>query len=646
MSTLASVLQRIGGAPGREGAAKRARVAQTLLSLCFLAGFVAVSGRAILYAEYQGEMAMLASAGAPPGLARNRPDIVDRNGTLLATDIRIYWLGANPREMLHADEAAEKLAALFPDLDQGALSRRFHAKPGRFEWVKRGLTPNQATAVHRLGIPGLTILPTVQRAYPAGGDAAQVLGITNADNEGLSGVEWYVDQKLMGQLTPASLERRPYLKLSLDIGIQHAVGEELAAAMQRYNAIAALGLVMNVKNGEVLASLSLPGFDPNHRGEAGDESRRNRIVTDVYELGSVFKTFTVAMALDAGVAGRYDRFDTSALRMGRFLLQDAHAKREPMTVEDIFVHSINTGAARIAEAAGVDRQRAFLESLGLFDKLETEAGTAPKPVFPTVWRPANAMTVAYGHGIAVPPIIFASAMATIMNGGERVKPTFMLADAPGDAGKAEHALKPETSALMRDLMRLVVERGTGHRAAVAGMDVGGKTGTALKVKDGHYTHDVVNSFVAALPVADPQYLVMVTLDEPKPETEGMLSEAAYNAAPTAGALIKRIAPMLNIVPEPRFDETAATPYEQAGSHAPKRAVLRKAPNETSGFDPGYPEYRERERAPGSGNLWPYRRSPAHRAGDAVCGAARHQGRRHGVRGECHSARRGGDPCRR
>ena len=354
MGTLAAVLQRIGGSPGREGAAKRVRRAQTLLSLGFLAGFALVSGRAILYAEYPGEMMpMLASSGAQPGLAKNRPDIVDRNGTLLATDIRIYWLAANPREIPHADEAAEKLAAIFPDLEQGALSRRFHDKSSRFEWVKRGLTPYQAAAVHRLGIPGLTILPTVQRAYPAGSGSAQILGITNVDNEGMSGIEWYIDQKLMGQLTPASLDKRPFLKLSLDIGIQHALASELSEAMARYQAQAALGLVMNVKNGEVLASISLPGFDPNRRGEAKDENRRNRIVTDVYELGSVFKTFTVAMALDAGIARRYDRFDTSTLRMGRFLLHDAHAAREPMTVEDIFVHSINTGAARIAEAAGV-----------------------------------------------------------------------------------------------------------------------------------------------------------------------------------------------------------------------------------------------------------------------------------------------------
>ena len=153
--------------------------------------------------------------------------------------------------------------------------------------------------------------------------------------------------------------------------------------------------------------------------------------------------------------------------MGRFLLRDPHAQREPVTVEDIFVHSINTGAARIAEAAGVERQQRFLESLGLFDKLETEAGTAPKPVFPSVWRPSNAMTIAYGHGIAVPPIIFAQAMATVINGGERIKPTFLLADGMSDT-TAEKPLKPETSALMRDLMRLVVQRGTGRRAGVAG----------------------------------------------------------------------------------------------------------------------------------------------------------------------------------
>ncbi|MGO9172582.1 MAG: peptidoglycan D,D-transpeptidase FtsI family protein [Rhodomicrobium sp.] len=605
MRTLASAFQRLGGSPGEKGAASHVRRAQVLLSLCFAAGFCAVSGRAIYYATFPGEMPMLASAGAPPALAKSRPDIVDRNGRILATDIRVYWLAANPKEIPHADDAAEKLGALFPDLNQAALSRKFHDKASRFEWVKRGLVPDQAKAAHALGIPGLSVLATVGRVYPQGNDAAQILGLTNVDNEGMSGIEWYIDQKLAGQVAPASLAKRPIVKLSLDLGVQHVLAEELGQAMQRYQAAAALGLVLDVRNGEVLASVSLPDFDPNRREQAMDENRRNRIVTDVYELGSVFKTFTIAMALDQNVAGRYDRFDASPLRIGHFMVRDAHAVREPMSVEDIYVHSSNTGAARIAAAAGVARQQRFLESLGLFEKLETEAGTTPKPVFPAAWRPANAATIAYGHGIAVPPIVFASAMASIVNGGKRIKPTFLLSEGSADDAP-ERAIQPETSALMRELMRLVVQRGTGHRAAAAGLDIGGKTGTALKVKDGHYTHDVVNSFVAVLPVTDPKYLILVTLDEPKAETADK-NEAGYNAAPTAGAIAQRIAPMLDVLPTPRFDETAATPYERGGGNSPQRAVLRKSPYETSGPDPRYSGYSQRESVPNSGYFGAYGR---------------------------------------
>jgi cell division protein FtsI (penicillin-binding protein 3) len=606
MRTLASLCQKIGGLPGREGVNRHARRAQALLGLCFAAGFTAVSGKAIHYAIFPGEMPVLAAAGAPPVLAKSRPDIVDRNGRMLATDIRVYWLAANPREIPHADEAAEKLAALFPDLDQAALSRKFRDKSSRFEWVKRGLVPDQAQAVQMLGIPGLTILATVQRAYPAVNDAAQIVGITDVDNEGITGVEKYIDRQLAGQVTPVSLGKRPIVRLSLDLGVQHAFTEELAHAIQRYKAAAALGLVLNVRNGEVLASVSLPDFDPNRREQAVDDNRRNRVVNDLYELGSVFKSFTVAMALDQNVASRYERFYTGPLRVGHFLLRDPHAAHAPMTVEDIFIHSSNMGAARIAEAAGVARQQRFLESLGLFEKLETEAGTTRKPVFPGVWRPANTVTIAYGHGIAVPPILFAAAMAAIVNGGVRIKPTFLLAESPADE-MAERVIRPETSALMCELMRLTVQRGTGRRAAAAGFDFGGKTGTALKVKEGRYTHDVVNSFVAVLPVSDPKYLILVTLDEPKAGVQGNLNEAAYNAVPAAGAIIKRIGPMLDIVPVPMFDEIAATSYEQAGPNRPQRADIRKTSYETGGFDQGYPSYRQREPASSPGYSWTYGR---------------------------------------
>ena len=605
MVTLATLCHRLGGSGAAERAVKNARRAQALLALFFVCSFTIVAGRIIHYGASANDLPVLAAATGPSALAKNRPDIVDRHGRLLATDIRVYWLSANPKQIVNADDAAEKIAALFPDLNQAALAKKFRDKASRFEWVKRGLTPKQAEAVHALGIPALTLLPTVQRVYPAGNEAAHILGITNVDNEGRSGVEWYVDQKLASQLTPTSLTDRPIVKLALDLSLQHVLTEELSHAIDLYRAQAVLGLVLNVKNGEVLASASLPDFDPNRREQAAEQNRQNRVVTDVYELGSVFKSFTIAMALDQGVANRYEFFDASPLTVGNFFLRDPHATRQMMSVEDIFIHSSNTGAARIAMAAGMSRQQAFLKSLGLFEKIETEAGTSPVPVFPKVWRPTNAITIAYGHGIAVPPLLFVGAMASLVNGGERIKPTFLLSEKGSDE-TGQRLILAQTSAVMCDLMRLVVERGTGRRAAAPGIAVGGKTGTALKVKDGHYTHDVINSFVAAFPIDAPKYMVMVTIDEPKPEEPGKINEASQNAAPTAGAIIKRIAPMLDILPTPRFDEAAATSYEQAAPRERQR-FYRRNPYEISGFNQGYSAYGQYQYSPGYQYYWPYGR---------------------------------------
>ena len=608
MVTLATLCHRLGGSSATERAMKNARRAQALLALFFVCAFTIVSGRIIHYGASANDLPVLAVATGPAVLAKSRPDIVDRNGRLLATDIRVYWLSANPKQIVNADDAAEKLAALFPDLNQAALAKKFRDKTSRFEWVKRGLTPKQAEAVHALGIPALTLLPTNQRVYPAGNEAAHILGITNVDNEGRSGIEWYIDQKLASQLTPTSLTDRPIVKLALDLSVQHVLTDELSHAMDLYRARAVLGLVLDVRNGEVLASASLPDFDPNRREQAAEQNRQNRVVTDLYELGSVFKSLTIAMALDQGVANRYELFDASPLAVGNFLLRDPHATRQMMSVEDIFIHSSNTGAARIAMAAGMARQQAFLKLLGLFDRIETEAGTSPVPEFPKVWRPTNAITIAYGHGIAVPPLLFASAMASLVNGGERIKPTFLLSEKGADE-KGQRLILPQTSDVMRDLMHLVVERGTGRRAAVPGIAVGGKTGTALKLKEGRYTHDVVNSFVAAFPIDAPKYIVMVTLDEPKPEEPGKINEASQNAAPTAGAIIKRIAPMLDILPTPpapRFDEAVATPYEQAAPRMRQRFYQRN-PYETSGFNQGYSAYGQYQYSPGYQNYWPYSR---------------------------------------
>ncbi len=608
MATLANLCRRIGGSESGVRQAGNARRAQGLLAVFFACAFIIVTGKVIRFGAESNDLPILAVAAAPPPLAKNRPDIVDRNGRLLATDIKVYWLSVNPKQIANADDAAEKIAALFPDLTQAALARKFRELSSHFEWVKRGLTPKQAEAVHALGIPALTLLPANQRVYPAGNEAAHILGITNVDNAGKSGVEWYIDRKLASQVAPTSLSERPIVKLALDLGVQHVLTDELSQAMERYKAKASLGLVLDVRNGEVLASASLPDFDPNRREQAAEQNRQNRVVTDVYELGSVFKSLTIAMALDQGVANRHEVFDTSPLLVGHFLLRDPHAAHQAMSVEDIFIHSSNMGAARIAMAAGMSRQQAFLRSLGLFEKIETEAGASPTPRFPKIWRPANSATIAYGHGIAVPPLLFASAMAALVNGGERIKPTFLLSE-KGANEKGESVISSQTSATMRDLMRLVVERGTGRRAAVPGIGVGGKTGTALKAKEGRYTRDVVNSFVAAFPIESPKYIVMVTIDEPKPETPGKVNEASQNAAPTAGAIIKRIAPMLDILPTPRFDEPAVSPYEQAAPREPQQRVYQRNPYpyETGGFDQGYSAYGQYRYSPGYENYWPYPR---------------------------------------
>jgi cell division protein FtsI (penicillin-binding protein 3) len=588
--------------------AKNKRTAQAVLSLGLAFAFVTLSVRMLLYASNAPQQlpSLAAASAPPPQLARSRPDIVDRYGRLLATDIRVYWVYANPQQLVNADEAAEKIAGLFRDLDQGALVRKFRDKSSKFEWVKRGLTPKQAEAAHRLGIPGLYIVSSVQRVYPAGNAAAHILGVTSVDNEGISGIEKFIDEKLGDQVSSVSHAERPIVKLSLDLGVQHVLTEELAGAKQHYQAQAALGLVLDVRTGEVVALASLPDFDPNHREQVIEQNRQNRAVTDAYELGSVFKSFTIAMALDQGVAQRSDHFDVDPLRMGHFTIKDPHAKHGSMSVDDIFIHSSNTGAARIALTAGLSRQKQFLESLGLFERIETEAGISKKPVYPKVWGPSNVATISYGHGIAVPPLLFAAAIATLVNGGEQIKPTFVIPERGSDE-KGKQLIKPETSAIMRELMRLTVERGTGRRAAVPGIAVGGKTGTAIKVKDRRYTHDVVNTFVAAFPIGNPKYLVMVTLDEPKPDAPGKPDEAAYNAAPTAGAIIKRIAPMLDILPSPRFDEARSTSYEQVSAPPRTHSFSRTTPHEIGGFGQGYSAFREPSRFPGPGYLRPYGR---------------------------------------
>lgn len=484
-------------------------------------------------------------APAPPAM---RADIVDRNGAVLATNLKVASLYAEPRHVLDPAEAAARLARIFPDLSIAELEDSLSS--GRsFEWIKRKLTPRQVAAVNTLGIPGLKFTEEEQRIYPHGRLAAHVLGFADVDGRGLAGVEHALDRRL----SDAGRGPAP-VALSLDLRVQHAVTDLLAQAVGVFKAVGAGGLVLDIYSGEVLALVSLPDFDPHHVADAPKEARFNRMTKGVYELGSVFKAFTVAQALDGGVASLADGYDASEpIRAAGFLIRDDHPKNRFLSVPEIFVHSSNIGAAKMALDIGADRQKAFLDALGLLRPAALELPEIGRPLLPERWRDIATMTISYGHGIAVTPLQAGTAVAAMVNGGIH-RPATLLADSERRTMVETPVISERTSANMRQLMRLAVTRGTGGNADVPGYRVGGKTGTAEKAFEGGYRRDaLITSFAGVFPVDSPRYLVLTMLDEPNgiPATQNFRS-AGWNAAPLAGGIIQRIAPILGV--EPREED--------------------------------------------------------------------------------------------
>jgi cell division protein FtsI (penicillin-binding protein 3) len=347
------------------------------------------------------------------------------------------------------------------------------------------------------------------------------------------------------------------VKLSIDMRVQHILRDELLGAMTRYQAIAGAGVILDVHTGEVLGMVSLPDYDPNDPVDALKPDRLNRISAGVYELGSVFKSFTFAMALDSGAVTLDDKIDaTRALRVGRFTINDFHGKHRVLTVPEVFIYSSNIGSARMALKVGTEGQQAYLARLGLTRKVDTDLPEVASPMVPKKWSELTSMTVAFGHGLATTPLSVAVADAALMNGGKLIPPTFFVRTRAEADKLAVQVIKPETSAKMRYLYQLNVEKGSGKRAAVPGYLVGGKTGTAEKVVNGRYSANKrLNSFLAAFPMDDPRYAVLVVLDEPKPEAGGGGATAGSNAAPTVAAVIRRAAAILGVEPKMSGPET-------------------------------------------------------------------------------------------
>ncbi len=521
---------------------------------------IAMAGFVLVYGAIGGRLVQLGLEDEPkpasfPGhTAAARPDLIDRNGEILATDIKTASLFAEPRRVIDPDEASEKLASVFPELGDEKTRTRLASDSG-FQWLKRELTPEQKEKVFNLGVPGLYFRTENRRFYPAGRGAAYVTGHVNIDNAGIAGIEKYLDDQWLGDLHALGFASTPNLepiRLALDARVQNVVHSEITAAMERYQAIGAVGIVMHARTGEIVAMTSVPDYDPNNPAEALDPDKLNRASAAVYEMGSTFKLFTTAMALDSGKVKMTDIFDASRpIRVGGFTINDFHGKHRALTVPEIFIYSSNIGTAHEALKVGIKGQQDFLRKIGLMDKVPTELPEVAAPMLPRRWAEITGITVSFGHGISVSPLATAVAAASIMNGGYLIPPTFFPRSENEAMALAKRVVSEKTSQEMRYLMRLNVTApgGSGKRAEVPGYFVGGKTGTAEKVVAGRYSSNKRrNAFIAAFPIDDPEYIVLVVIDEPGPEKPGLPATAGMNAAPTVGAIIRRAAPMLGVMP--------------------------------------------------------------------------------------------------
>jgi cell division protein FtsI (penicillin-binding protein 3) len=491
--------------------------------------------------------------GTPKAYQPERADVLDRNGMLLATNLVTHSLFANPQDLIEPTVAAEKLAKTFPDLSLADLKAKLLSDK-EFVWIKRGLTPQQYLAVNRLGLPGLDFKREEKRVYPKGKFAAHILGYTDVDDKGIAGIESTFNKTLSN--------KKEEVTLSIDERVQHILTHALTKAMTDFNAVAAGGLVLDIKTGELLAMASLPDFDPNTPQNATKDGLFNRMTLGVYEMGSTVKILTFAMGLENGTATLASSYDaTQAIKVGRFKIDDYKAKRRWLSFPEVFLYSSNIGSVKIALDVGVAKHRDFLQKLGLLSPAPLELPEMGAPLIPNPWNEVNTMTIAFGHGFSINAIQLCASIGAILNGGQFI-PATLLKDGNRDKTPVP-VLSPETSEIMRRLMRMNVIAGTGTKAEVKGYYVGGKTGTSEKNSGrGYNKKSLLSSFIAAYPMYDPRYLVFVMVDEPKGNAKSFgYATGGWVAAPAVREIIAKMSPLLGIMPaaidDPTLNESLA-----------------------------------------------------------------------------------------
>ena len=544
----------------RDKARSRAEGRLLVMAVMFFCAFGVIGARMGTLAASEPAEPRAQSTGA--SIIASRADIVDRQGRILATNMETFSLYAHPHQMIDPNRTATELVKIFPELDVERLRKDFTGKR-KFMWVRKKLSPEQKQKVHDIGEPGLLFGPREMRLYPNGALASHILGgasfgregVHSAEVIGTAGIEKFFDEELRD---PAR-EGAP-LKLSLDLTIQAATERVLLGGMKLMNAKGAASVLMDIHTGEVIAIASLPDFDPNDRprpltqGEAADSPLFNRAVQGVYELGSTFKVFTSAQALELGLVNPTTVIDTSGpMKVGGFKIGEFNNKNYgPLSVSDIIVKSSNRGTGRLALAIGTQRQQEFLKGLGFFEPtpLEIVEAAGGKPLLPQRWTDLSSVTISYGHGLSSSPLHLAAGYAAIANGGFKVEPTLLK---QSGAKLGPRLMSERTARQSLDMLRKVVTEGTASFGEVPGYSVGGKTGTADKPKargGGYYNDKVINTFASVFPTNDPKYVLIVTLDEPV-ETSGTKPRrtAGWTAVPVAAEMIRRVAPLLGLRPE-------------------------------------------------------------------------------------------------
>lgn len=488
-------------------------------------------------------------------ITASRPAILDRNGLELAVDIRVPSLFAEPRRIIDVEEAAQAIHSVLPDINIDWLRQRLTGDKG-FVWIKRELTPALQEKIMQLGIPGLDFVTESKRFYPGGSESSHILGAVNIDNQGIAGMEKDMDDEGVALLQSIGLARGNELEpvnLSIDLRVQHVMHDVLTDALTRYKAIAAAGVMMDIHTGEILGLVSLPDFDPNYPVTALEKDRFNRITSGIYELGSTFKTVTMAAALDSGKVRITDSFDARfGVRFGRFTIDDFHGKHRVLTVPEIYKYSSNIGTIKTMQQLGKDEFRAFLSKIEFDKPAPIELPERRQPKVPEKFSEIVAATASFGHGLSISPLHMVRAVSAFVNGGNMVTPT--LYERSLDAARATYkrVISPETSEKIRYLMRLNALEGSGTRMNkfATGYRAGGKTGTAEKVVKGRYdSSKTLAVFASAFPLDNPQYAMVILVDEPQNENEQSGHTAGWNAGEATGRIVQRVAPMLGISPD-------------------------------------------------------------------------------------------------